>query len=208
MTDDLITKVHNDVTHEQKNSDGIIQIANGLFLIVFALCRLSVYAGAAWIFFIPIPILVKHLRKRYTYPRIGYAKLKLNDRFGITWSQFIYSVLAFGIFAYFMLTNTEDFPNISNKLFFPTMLVFYIAVIIYAIIYYQRKRKPNLVWLLTSIIWGAAWLLWIAPDSLHFKINDVKYASIILFAGLLNLVYGIKVLRAFIIKYPVLNDDE
>jgi len=177
MKDDVITRIHEDVVEESKNSDGVYQIANSLYIVIFTFLNLIGIGGGAIVYFIIIPLLVKYLRKKYTYPRIGYAKLKINDRWGITWSQFIYAVLAFGIFSYYMLTTTEVFPNISNKMFFPAILVIYISGIIYSILYYKKKRKLNLVWFLSGRD-ELKFCLWInktpdQPDACHPVNTDV-----------------------------------
>ncbi len=202
----MINKLHDDVISEHNFSDGIYQIENGLILTIFALLNLLNIGASILLFLLIIPLIPKHLRKRFTYPRIGYAKLKDNTPTRIHIQRFIYSVLMLGIFAYFMLTNTDVVPDNSSKLFFPVMLVLFVL----SFLWFQvdnKNRKLNLVYYLTGVLWGATWLLWISPEGWHIRISTETAFLILLGLGILNLLYGIITLRSFIRKYPVLKDE-
>jgi len=80
MNDDLIKKTQIDVYREQKNRDGIPLIAAGIFLIIISILMAFDKVTFAGIFVIVIPLVIDSLRKRFTYPRIGYVKLPDNNK--------------------------------------------------------------------------------------------------------------------------------
>jgi hypothetical protein len=201
MKDDLINRFKNDVMQEQINKDGVNQIGLGAFLLLASMFLMFDNLFLAWLSAVIIPLLSKQLRKKFTYPRIGYVKLQINDRFGITWSQFILTVLIVGILAYFLLTNTEVYPRNSSKLFIPVFLtISLVSLIVGTKTNISKGGKQNLVYVLTFIVPGIALFVFNAPETTFLKI--------LLGLGLLNLIYGIIVLKAFIKKYPVLKDEE
>lgn len=212
MKDDMINKLHNDLTLERNNSDGIYQLFLGLVMFVFGLLGLFDRSDNSimflLLFMIMIPIIVTRLRKWITYPRIGYAKIKDITPTWISILRFILILLFLGIISYFELTNTEPIPNNSSKLFFPVMLTIYTVSFVAWFIMYLRKKRPNLVYFLTFLVTGVAWLLWYSPEKWQIKISFETVLQIMLVLGLVNLIFGIKTLIAFIRQYPVLTDEE
>lgn len=207
MKDDIINKLHDQIEQEHHYSDGIYQIETGLAVTFFALFNLLGIGGFVLFILFFIYLIGKHLRKRFTFPRIGFAKLKDLSPTRVHVQRFIISVLFIGIFAYFMLTNTEVFPDNSSQLFFPVMLVLYILSFFWSQID-NKSRKQNLVYHLTWFVWGIAWLLWISPEKWQIRISIEAAYLILLVLGLFNLIYGVITLRSFIKQYPVLTDEE
>src|SRR5512133_1682235 len=95
MKEDFISKVRHDVLSEQKHTDGISHIVVGMYLSLIALLMVIDRMTFAGIFIIFIPTMMSILKKRYTYPRIGFAKVadKQEPR---QWMMVLIAVLLLG----------------------------------------------------------------------------------------------------------------
>jgi hypothetical protein len=200
MKDDFIDRIQTDVRNEQSLRDGIPQIAVGLLLI---LAMMMIHSGnpAFFVVFIPLmPILSEKLRKQFTYPRVGYAKLpdKGKRRAAIV---FIFAlILALGIGMKVITRNNRELPEISQYVgicFMGTIAVTLAALTIYR--YIVEKRVIYLYYGLFIVpLFLVIWLLHL-PKSIVMLI--------VLAFGLLNFIYGVLALLSFIRKNPVLLDE-
>lgn len=112
----MITKI--DIKEiEQKaysgsTQDGLMEIMMGILLIVFG----ATYGSVLYFIFaflIPIflfPRLMEAIRKRYTYPRIGYAKLPVDDPKKTAKGIFVYTavVIALMVICFLLFGKAKD----------------------------------------------------------------------------------------------------
>jgi hypothetical protein len=200
MKDELIIKAEKDVIEEQRYSDGIPQIVVGLFL-VFTMLTMLGSRGSYFVVFIPIvPLLIEGLRKRITYPRVGFAQIR--DR-GSRRQVLIWLVLAVLIglaVAYFLLQRgLEALPPDSFLWKVPMYGVAGIIVLL-AVAVTIRKRAWQYLWYSATVVLIIAAILLLKPGRL-----TVIWA--ILAFGVLHAMVGTVNLIRFIRKYPVLKDE-
>lgn len=93
------------------NQDGMIEIILGIWLIFFGATFGSVLHF--FVFIIPIflfPRFIEAIRKRYTYPRIGYAKLPVDDPKKTAKGIFAYTavVLVLMVICFLLLGKVKD----------------------------------------------------------------------------------------------------
>jgi hypothetical protein len=200
MNDDLIARTQNEVLQEQKSRDGIPQIALGLFLILTSLLIYLRQESMAGILIIFVPLLTRELRRRFTYPRIGYAKLPDSSTKRHLMSLVVLGFLILGLLLYFLTTRTPMSPQTAKILYFSTMLV--IALIIDLLLVFRYLKEKDVTYLLYA---AALSLTVVLVWYYHLRIRTVMY--IIGGFGLLNLLYGLYALRLFIRNYPVLEED-
>ncbi len=200
MKDDFIDRIQTDVRNEQSIRDGIPQIAVGLILI---LAMMMIYSGNPTIYVVFIPlalILIEKLRKQFTYPRVGYAKLPETGKRRAAIAFIFAVIIALGIGMKVITRNNRELPEVSRNVgiyFMGTIAVILIAMTIYR--YIVEKRVIYLYHGLFIIpLFLLVWLLHL-PKSLVMLI--------VLAFGLLNFIYGVLALLSFIRKNPVLLDE-
>jgi uncharacterized membrane protein HdeD (DUF308 family) len=201
MSDDLITKVKNEVTFEQKHRDGIPQLVVGLYMIISGLFLIADSGSFVAVYIVFIPILIEQFRKRYTYPRIGYAKLKEKNfrRSGMMF--FTLALLIAGAIAFIIVKNVHMEPKVWVKLHYAIMLV--IGLLVLMLMLYRYLREKNK----TMLFYGGFIILLMAAI-ITFKLHlEFVYWAMLVF-GILNLIYGIVVLRSFMKEYPVLENED
>jgi MFS family permease len=201
MNEDLITKVQKEVAHEQKSRDGIPQIAVGIFMLTAALFLLADKTSFVAIYIVFIPLLIEHLRKKYTYPRIGYAKLreKISRRSGLMW--LILALLIAGAAVFVVVQKVDIAPKVWAKLHYAVMIIIGVIVLSFMLFRYIRERNKAM------LIYGSFILLFVA-SVLTFKLHLETVYQILAGLGIFNLVYGIIVLKKFIREYPILDKEE
>jgi hypothetical protein len=201
MNEDLITKVQKEVAHEQKSRDGIPQIAVGIFMLTAALFLLADKTSFVAIYIVFIPLLIEHLRKKYTYPRVGYAKLreKISRRSGLMW--LILALLIAGTAVFVVVQKVDIAPKVWAKLH--NLVIIIIAVIVISLLLYRFIKDRN-----KALLFYGGFVILMAAVIIVFKLHLETVYQILAGFGIFNLVYGIIVLKAFIKKYPVLKDAE
>jgi hypothetical protein len=201
MGEDIITKVKNEVAFEQNYKDGFTQIMIGLFMVIIALFLyfdLDSYPVFVIIF---IPILIEFLRKRITYPRIGYAKLdeKRKVRKGV-WAFIVALIIAVGVVIFVIETSNASLEQSAAK--YRILMGFFAILIIGFLAFASIKYKSKAV-----MVYGGFAIVFITV-TLIFKV-DQSFVTWFLFGfGVLNLIYGINALIKFMKTYPVLKDAE
>jgi hypothetical protein len=201
MNDDLIKKTQIDVYKEQKNKDGIPLIAVGLFLIIVSIFMAIEQLSLVGIFVIFIPIVTEGLRKRYTYPRIGFVKLPESNKGRLTRMWLVFGLLVLGLVV--MLAFNANLIPSGIKVNMHLFLMWFIAFVLLSLLAVTYLRDKNIIYL-----WFGAFILFfaLAVWLLKLHIDVIKY--IILGFGLVNLAWGLISLCSFIKKYPVLKDEE
>jgi hypothetical protein len=197
MKDDLISKVEHSVRAEQKWSDGVPQIAAGIFIIICMGMMLD-DKGNLFVVFVPIiPIVIEGLRKRFTYPRVGKAVLREKTSQRVTMLTIVAAFLIAGAVGFFLVKGKQA----GGQMW--TWSVIAIAVLAVALMLYRSWREYN-----KRMLWYAVFIALLATGIVLFKPHRHEVEYIMLGFGTLNLIYGVITLVRFVRKYPVLQDAE
>lgn len=199
MKDELIEQTRRQVADDLMYRDGIPRIAAGVFLIVTMLMAL---AGSfnTFIIFIPIiPGLVEGLRKRYTYPRVGYAKVR--ERRNARGIIIVIAVaLVVGVVVALMSNGLLGFELPSRpQVYGPMSLAVAIPIILIGFALFAR-RKQRLPLSAILIVLFILMILFLKP-----RRHTVFY--IVMAFGTINLIIGIYELRKFIRENPEIPDE-
>jgi len=199
MKQDPITRIEREVAQEQTHRDGIPQLVVGIFLIFAMLSMMS--GSKTFPVFVPfVPLAIKGLRRRITYPRIGYAQIK-DQRSTRLWGIWlILSVLVAGILA-FLLFRGQSNPMLQSDNFHYLMM-FAVAFLIVAISIVFLVKNKN-----TVAIWYAALILIFLIAVVYFRLHKPTVYWLVMAFGALHLLFGSYNLASFIHKYPVLKDE-
>lgn len=185
---------------EQKSRDGIPQITIGIFLILVAVLIFLRRESMTGILIILIPMVTRTLRRRFTYPRIGYAKLPDNATQRGLFMWIIAGILVLGLILFLVTTRPGFSPQAAKNLYFGTM--YGIAAVVVTLLVVRYLKEKDYAYLLYA---GALLLTIVLVWYYHLKIRTVMY--IIAGFGVVNLLYGVFALRSFIRSYPVLEED-
>lgn len=202
MKDDLVRRAEQDVLNEQNLSDVIQQIVTGALLSISSLTWLltDLEIGFPLLIIVPIiPFIVKQLRKRITYPRIGYAKIK-DKSTDITIVMIVAGLLLFFAFS----SYTFNLGIVPRSLLTDAWLVTFVAFIYLVLMIIGYLKRKHIIFLLYggfAILFTSA--VWIFKLSINMKLMFSCY----LVLAVITLIHGIFTLRAFIRKYPVLIDE-
>lgn len=201
MKDDLIARLQKDVADEQNHRDGIPQIAVGAFLVISMLLMMSGH-GNTFVVFIPlIPIIMEGLRKRITYPRVGYAKLKERTDNNRPLHLAILAALVAGAVVFFVRRFKPDTLPFAENPHFLIMWSIAILIVLFAVIFRYRRRSPRFTWfiVIVPVILAAVFV---------FKMQRQTVYWVLLAFGAVQILLGLQKMRAFVRDYPVLKDDE
>lgn len=203
VKDDLIKSVEQEVLNEQQLSDGIQQIVPGALLTMLSLFWLLNAIEIAVVFQILLytsPFIVKQLRKRITYPRIGYAKIKDKS------TDLIIIMIIAGLPIFFLVSSyTFDLKIIPRSLLTDSLMLTYLAVICAAFMLIGFLKRKNILFLFYGVFMmlfaSSVWIF-------RLQINDDLMFFGTLGFALITLIHGILSLRAFLRKYPVLKEED
>ncbi len=199
MKDELIEQAREQVTQDLKFRDGIPRIATGVFLIVSMLMALAGNVNTFVVFIPIIPVLVESMRKRYTYPRVGYAKIREGqNRKGILIVLavalvigLIVALMSRGLLGFELPSRAQVYGPLSIAVALPVVLIGFA-------IFARRKQMMS-----SSVIILVIFLLLV----ILLKPGRHTVFHIVLAFGVLNLIIGIIELRKFIRDYPVIPDE-
>lgn len=200
MKDDMITKVEREVVREHKHRDGIPQIIAGIFI---AISMLFIISGKSSMFviYIPfIPIGIEAMRKRFTYPRIGYAQIKENSPTRLFGIWLVLAVLIVGLVAFLLLRKSIPVPQIQERHRLLLMSGIAIVVVAFSILFLMRDKSSR-------ILWYACLILAFMGAILLFKLNRHTVQWVVFAFGIAHIFWGIFNLITFTRKYPVLKDE-
>ncbi len=201
MKDDLITQVEHCVRMEQKWSDGIPQIAAGLFMILMMSMMLGGRSNLFVVFIPIIPIVIEGLRRRFTYPRVGRAVLRETSSRRLLFIWIIAAYLIAGIVV--MLITKQQNPQQDSNPYLWFWFVPITAIVLVAVMLYRSWREHN-----KRIIWYALFIILLATYVIVFRPRRYTVGYIVTGFGALNLVYGVISLIRFTRKYPVMTDAQ
>ncbi len=200
MKDDLIARLQKDVADEQNHRDGIPQIAVGAFLVISMLLMMS-GKGNTFVVLIPLmPMLIEGLRKRITYPRVGYAKVMESKagRKPIMWA--ILAMLVAGATVFFLrMAKPEALPQAGNPHFL-IMWAIAILIILFGVVFLKRRPGARLTWSLVAV-------LAILASVIVFKLHKDAVYKVVMAFGAVQIITGLYCMRSFIRDYPVLKDE-
>lgn len=199
MYDPLVEQTRAQVTEDLNYRDGITQIAVSAF-IFFSVLMAMANTPSSFVIFIPIlPGLMESLRKRFTYPRVGYAKIKQNKE-GSQAILWVLIALALGAGVAFFSRGRIRFVLPSMPQFY-YLMSFSVAIPVLLIGFFmfshRRKRMPFMI--------GVVMLCLVAL--LLFRPQRHLIFIMVLSIAAVNLLIGIVRLRAFTHYYPVLRDE-
>ena len=200
MKQDPIARIEREVVQEQTHRDGIPQIVVGTFL-VFAM--LSMLDGNSSIFpvFVPfIPLAIRALRKRFTYPRIGYAQIRENRKGKLLGIWLVLSFLVAGLLAFFIFRGKPEATMQPIKVHYLMMIAVAFMIIAISIVFLLKNKH-------TLVIWYAILIAVFILAILVFKPGRHTVHWIVLAFGAAHIFYGSISLISFVRKYPVLQDE-
>lgn len=200
MTDDLITKTKNEVFREQRNTDGIPLIAVGIYMIIVSIFIAAKQFSLVGIFIIFVPLVTESLRKRFTYPRIGFVKMTDKQSIRKVMMLLILGFLVLGLAIMLLMQGGLLPQSIMNNMH--RILMWFVAVILIVLLSASYLRDKNIIY-----IWFGCFIMFLLLAIVFFRLhlNLLKY--ILLGFGLVNLVWGLISFCIFIKKYPVLEDE-
>jgi hypothetical protein len=184
------------------NQDGLTEVAAGImFLFLSFMLYLDVYLGQEVTVFFIMPVIfigpfLQGMRKKFTYPRVGYANLVTQRRTRIVMAILIL-VLALGIFA------AVDYVKIdfhSSKFYFAPLVIglFLAATHIYRFARYGIKR-----YILYSVVALLATII-----TYFFPIRGFLRVLIILSSiAVFQIPVGLITFTDFIRRTPLLPED-
>lgn len=175
--------------------DGLYDIFLGLFVFGWGLMMLTDMAWLAGAWFVVFYTTILGLKKRITYPRIGYVK------FGQKQTRLTAKFILLGVILMllgllvFWLFNTGSRPQWLSEYF---LLLFggMIAIVVSLIGY----------WIKVSRLFIYAVLIFAASALNQWGNIPMKFGLIV--AGSLIMLYGVAVLVQFIRKYPIPPSEE
>jgi len=199
MKDELVEKIREQVTQDIKYRDGIPRIAAGVFMVIAMLLALAGNTSTFVIFIPIIPGLVEGLRKRYTYPRVGYAKIK-EGQSSKRLLILIALALVIGLLVFLISNGMLGFELPSKvNIYGPMALGVAMPLVLIALLLTARRRQQWPFTLITILVF--------LPVLLFVRLGRHTVFYIVLAFGVLNLIMGIIELRRFIKDYPVIPDD-
>lgn len=200
MKDDLVSKVRIDVLLEQKHKDGISHIVVGLYLMIIAILMSADRVNMAVIFVPMIPTVINRLKKRFTYPRIGYAEVKEKERIRYIAMLLIGVLLLLGLGAMLYFQTHSLSPVLQRS--FHTIVILGIGVLLISMLAYKYFQEHSK----TPLCYGVVILALIATIFL-LKLSHDTVIEIIFVLGVLDFSVGLVLLQKFLKKYPVTKDD-
>ena len=200
MKDDLIDQVQKDVIAEQKYSDGITQIVAGLFLMLAMLFSRQGQSTILVVFIPLVPILIEALRKRFTYPRVGYAKPREQTKARLAGMWIVLALLIAGLVAYFTLRGKTLSQEQSRQFYLLTMYGVAGIVIVLALLMSLVGKRRDFIWFaLIAVVFVVGGRYFVNDRFLIF--------AVVAAIGALLFIQGVWRLIRFMKKYPVLSDE-
>ncbi len=200
MKQDPIARIEREVVQEQTHRDGIPQIVVGIFLVFAMLSMLDGRSNAFPVFIPFIPLAIRALRKRFTYPRIGYAQIRESRKGKLLGIWLVLSVLVAGLLAFLIFRGGAHAPLQPVKLHYLMMFAVAFMIIALSIVFLLRNKH-------TLVIWYAILIAVFILAILVFKPGRHTVHWIVLAFGAAHILYGSISLISFLRKYPVLQDE-
>ncbi len=195
MTTKIDLKQIEQKAYRGSNQDGLIEIMLGILLTVFG----ATFGSALYIFAILIPVflfprLMEAIRKRYTYPRIGYAKLPVDDPKKTAKGIFVYItvVLVLMVICFLLLGKAKDAA--AYKKWSPAVM----GVLLVGGFLYSHGKSGEfryIIYIVLSVGFGILFSI------LKFESYDGLIINFFVMGGIF-VVVGIISFILFVRKYP------
>ncbi|MFW9919989.1 MAG: hypothetical protein ACFFED_10335 [Candidatus Thorarchaeota archaeon] len=207
MNDEDLTKIEQNAMRDSMK-DGISEILAGLIFLYSAIVfRNPVFISMYVVFYILfLPKLMEGIRQRYTYPRLGYVKLRTKGtdlNFGAFILLLVLMLLTSGIAVQLL---TGDILNLANwVIIFPFTFGF---LMLGASSYLVEKTGSKLYWLFGILTTSLG--LAIAILSVAYPPADY-YDGILIYCLLLGAILGTGGIFKFLYfthSYPILESPE
>lgn len=181
-------------THRTILEDGLLEVMLGIYFVLSGLylTNKSLIINYLWLPF--ALVLIDVIRRRYVYPRTGYAKIKLSTReiVGVLLAIVLGIALLTGIIA--LITAGVGDPLAGNWRNSLTFALIIFTTIFFCVIAY-RFSAPR--WYLHGFLIGSVILL-----------NQVvKVPALVFGLGVLIIAIGLWVFFSYLREYPVQSDD-
>ena len=185
--------------------DGFLEIGLGIIFllaaITFAMGKGAMTFGAL-LFVIIVLVIMPDLRRRFTYPRIGYAELRYRDfaKYYAVLITFIDIVLFAVILSYFDMSD-DSRQRVVVVCANPSVIVGLITATVFVVlrIMFGKRSYHNIA--LLSLVVGVVIALINTPSWKH---DLVLYFALM---GSVLLAYGCKMFSRFVADNPILEEE-
>ncbi len=196
MKDSNLEGINSQITHEMLHSDGISEIVVSLLFIIIG-WSFTYDAIKIPIFAIPfIPMLIRSLRRKITWPRLGYAKVKVKGKAILMFIPAI--ILIFGLAGFLLSKNSGQ--AIQDQVF--SIMSGIILILLFGFLLYRAKEEHSRLYLFI------AFLLLSFCVMLYFHVPKPIIGLIMITIAFFGLCSGVYKMYNFLKKYPVLKEDE
>jgi MFS family permease len=202
MTGNLDLKEVESKAYNSINQDGLSELAMGIaFLCMAAFLYVYVFLNEEVTMYIILPAiligsLLQRMRKKYTYPRVGYADLRSQKRRMVVLILLI-AFLLLGI--YFFINYNKLY--LTRDYFSHTLLfigLFLSAAYIYRVVHYKINR---------FIIYAVVAILSLIGTHLFPMRGMLRVLIMFTCLALFQIPIGLIIFFKFLRKYPVLQDE-
>ncbi len=181
------------------NQDGVIEIMLGIWLISFG----ATFGSPLHLFVILIPIFlfprfIEAIRKRYTYPRIGYAKLPPDDPKKTAKGMFAYTavVLILMVICFLLLGKVKDAA--AYKKWSPAFMgVLFVGGFLYA--HGKSGDFRYIIYIVLSIGFGLLFSI------INFESYNGLIINLFVMGGIF-VATGFTLFTLFLRKYPAIKE--
>ncbi len=196
MVKSSLDGMNSQIKSEMLHRDGIIEIVVSLYLIIVGLSLFYHLRPFPMVFVPLIPVIIRSLRRRITWPRLGYAHIKTKGRSFML--LFIAVALIIGLMSYLFSRNSDPVTqNLVLSVFSGTILLIVFGFMIYRAIE-ERSRIYIFLGLLILSVCGV----------MYFDVPKTHLGSGLIVVSLPCLGYGIVKMYRFMKKYPVIKDAD
>jgi hypothetical protein len=175
--------------------DGLVEIMLGILLISLG----ATFGSVLYVFAILIPIFlfplfIEVIRKRYTYPRIGYAKLPMDDPKKTAKGIFGYTavVLALMVICFLLLGKVKDAA--AYKKWSPALM----GILLVGGFLYAHGRSGSIRYIVFAVLAVVSGLLF---SIMNFEYYDGLIINFFVMGGIF-IVTGSMLFILFVHKYP------
>jgi len=179
------------------NQDGLMEIMIGILLIGLG----ATFGSGFYVFAILVPIFLfprfmEGIRKRYTYPRIGYAKLPTDDPKKTAKGMFVYFVAVLAVFVFCLLLFGDVKNPALHKKWSPALM----GVLLVGGFLYAHGKSGNIRYIVFAVLAVVSGLLF---SIMNFESYDGLIINFFVMGGIF-VVTGFTLFILFLYKYPKL----
>ena len=182
--------------------DGLLEIFGGLMLMMTVIFMERPYTVAlAYMFaFVVGPKLLERIKRKTTYPRIGYVAMKKTKRGGFDWTGLVFILSMIVLYVVVVLLTGDPSDRAQWMRWTPTLMA---AILLGMFIHLVTVSGQKYYYVLATIALTGAIIL-------AFFDFDYRYAWMIIFSvglGGMFFLTGLIKLIVFINKYPKVHRE-